>query len=184
MNIDLFIHDIININWDRFQLIPYVNDAWDFFYCELTNVINKHAPKRTIRVKGSNLPWINSDLISLFKERDTAWAKYRSSKQPNDCEIYRLLRNQCKTKSRNAKSSFYNDNFSQDFHNLRQFWSHLNNILNKGSRSSINLLHVDNNIVSDPSLISNAFNEHFASVSRTLHTTPYGRFGGGFGGCE
>lgn len=47
MNIDLFIHDLININLDRFQLIPYVTDAWDFFYCEVTNVISKHAPVRT-----------------------------------------------------------------------------------------------------------------------------------------
>lgn len=32
---------------------------------------------------------------------------------------------------------------------------------------------MNNSTISDPSLISNAFNEHFSSVSRTLHTTPY-----------
>ena len=173
MNSDLFLYDLINIYWDRFQLIPYADDAWDFFCCEVANVINKHAPMRTIRVKGLHLPWINSDLISIFKDRDMAWTKYRSSKQSNDWEVYRFLRNQCKTKSRNAKSNFYNDNFSQDFHNPLHFWSHLNNILNKGSKSSINQLHINNSTISDPSLTSNAFNEHFSSVSRTLHTTPY-----------
>lgn len=102
MNIDLFIRDLADINWERFQLIPYVTDAWDFFYCEVTNVINKRAPMRTVRVKGSHLPWINSELVSLFKERDMAWAKYRSSKHPDDWETSRPLRNQCKIKSKNA----------------------------------------------------------------------------------
>ena len=31
MNTDLFIRDLININWNRFQLIPSVDDAWNFF---------------------------------------------------------------------------------------------------------------------------------------------------------
>lgn len=40
MNMDLFINDIISINWDRYQLIPTVQDAWDY-YSEFTQVINK-----------------------------------------------------------------------------------------------------------------------------------------------
>ena len=34
MNIDLFINDLISINWDRYQLIPTAQDAWDFLYSE------------------------------------------------------------------------------------------------------------------------------------------------------
>ena len=34
MNTDQFINDLISINWDRFQLIPDVQNAWDFLYSE------------------------------------------------------------------------------------------------------------------------------------------------------
>jgi len=63
---------MININWDRFHLIPSVEDAWNYFHSEVTKVIDKHAPWKIIKVKGRHLPWINADLINLFKDRDRA----------------------------------------------------------------------------------------------------------------
>lgn len=95
------------MRWERFQLIPYVDDAWTFFHSEITNVINKHAPMKTSRAEGRHLPWISSNLTSLLKQRDKAWAKYRSSKDSTDWENFRYLRNLCKTKTRNVKSSYY-----------------------------------------------------------------------------
>jgi len=50
-----FIQDIININWERFQLIPSVEDAWNYFYTEFVEIIDKHAPWTSIRVKGRHL---------------------------------------------------------------------------------------------------------------------------------
>lgn len=36
-NIDVehFSNDLIAINWDRFQMIPFVEEAWNFFYSEV-----------------------------------------------------------------------------------------------------------------------------------------------------
>lgn len=101
-----------------------------------------------------------------------ACAKYRSNLNTPMIGKHRLLRNQCKTKSRNAKSNFYSDRFSQNLHNPRKFWSHLNNLFNKNSKSSINQLNVNNNTIVDSSVISNAFNEN-SSVSRTLHSASH-----------
>ncbi len=119
---------------------------------------------RTIRVKGRHLPWITSELLSLFKQRDKAWSKYRCSKDPDDWEFYRSLRNLCKTKTRNAKSNYFRDNLSHNFHNPKQFWNQLNLILSKNNNSSINQIRFKNQIISDPSLISQTFNQHFSSI--------------------
>ncbi len=40
INFDCFIHDLTTINWDRLELIPFVEDAWNFFYTEFNNVID------------------------------------------------------------------------------------------------------------------------------------------------
>lgn len=170
---DDFIHDIIAINWDRFQLIPFAEDAWDFFSSEFNEVIDKHAPTKIIRVKGRHLPWINSNLLSLFKQRDKAWAKYRLSKDPSDWEIYRHLRNQCKTKTRNAKSDHYRDSLSQDFHNPRQFWKQLNRVLNRDNKNVTNQIQSNNEYISDPLLIANVFNQHFSNVCASQQFPPY-----------
>lgn len=58
INPEHFIQDILNINWGRFQLIPTVEDAWNFFYTEFVVVINRHVPLISIKVKGQHLPWI------------------------------------------------------------------------------------------------------------------------------
>jgi len=65
-NSDLFINDVRKINWNRFSLIPDVEAAWNFFYTEFVQVIDKHAPWTTIKVKGHHLLWVNGELISLF----------------------------------------------------------------------------------------------------------------------
>ncbi len=59
LNVDHFINDVVCINWDSFQLIPNVQDAWDFLHSELTQVIGRHAPWKMSKVKGRHLPWIN-----------------------------------------------------------------------------------------------------------------------------
>ncbi len=94
MNLELFINDLVSINWDRYQLIPNVQDAWDFLYSEFTCVLDKHAPWKIIKVKGKHL---NSELIGLFRQRDKAWAKFRETRTNKDWESYRSLRNLSKT---------------------------------------------------------------------------------------
>lgn len=59
MNIDHFIHDVTAIDWGRFQLIPYVEVAWNFLLSEFIEVIDKHALWKTMKVKGRHLPWIS-----------------------------------------------------------------------------------------------------------------------------
>lgn len=43
LNLDVFINDLIAINWDIYQLKLDVQDAWDFLYSEFIDV-DKHAP--------------------------------------------------------------------------------------------------------------------------------------------
>lgn len=78
-----------------------------FFYSELLQVIDKHAPWTTIRVKGYHLPWINGDLIRLFKQRDRAFEKYKHTQQHDDWEEYKQLRNTCTTQTQNAKANYF-----------------------------------------------------------------------------
>ena len=158
INEDNFIYDLISINWDRFQLIPYIEEAWNFFYSEINTFIEKHAPMKTVRVKGSHLPWISSELLSLFKQRDKAWAIYRASRDSTDWDTYRSFRNQCTVKPGTQS-------LSQNVHNPRHFWKRLNLILNRNNKNVLSQIQFNNEPISDPSLIPHDFNNHFISCS-------------------
>lgn len=91
MNIDLFIDDQISINWDRCQIIPNVKDAWDFLLSQFTQVVDRHAPWKILKVKGTHLPWISAELISLFRQRDEAWFKIRQTRENADWETFQEI---------------------------------------------------------------------------------------------
>ena len=173
MNTDLFCSDLININWDRFQLIPNVQDAWDYFYTEYNEVLDRHASWRTIKVKGEHLPWITPELISLFRSRDKAWSTYRRTRNNDDWEKYRQLRNQSKVKTRNAKSNYYKECLNSEFRNPKQFWRKIKAITNAKEKHSINQIRINDTILHDSLDVAQALNHHFSSICSTLLPVSY-----------
>ncbi len=121
MNTDLFISNLISINWERHQLIPNVQDAWDFLQSEFTQVVDRHAPWKILKVKGRHLPWISVELISIFRQRDKAWAKFRQTRANAGWETYRQRRNNSKTFTCNAKSNYYKECLCNNFQKPKQF---------------------------------------------------------------
>ena len=174
INVDSFINDLISVNWDRFQILSNVHDAWTFLHTELTNIIDKHAPFKTIKVKGRHLPWITSELISTFRQRDKAWAVYRRTRDPADWEKYRLLRNKSKIMTRNSKSNYYSTSLTQDSKNPKQFWKKIKTFTNTSDKSAqYNQLKVNDTILHNPLLVAQAFNQHFSSVCAPTMQDPY-----------
>ena len=173
LNPTLFINDILGINWDRYQLIPNVQDAWDFFCSEFMEVVDKHAPWKTVKVKGQHLPWVSPDLIQLFRQRDKAWATYRRTRDSGDWEIYRHIRNKSKTKTRDAKANYYKERLTSDFKNPKQFWKQIKSITNTSDKHQINQIRSDNTILNDPLAIAQAFTHHFSQAGSILTNDSY-----------
>ncbi len=66
---------------------------------------------------------LNSELISLFRPRDEAWATFCRTRDNADWEVYRQLRNMSQTKTRNGISNFFKESLTSDFMNPKQFWN-------------------------------------------------------------
>lgn len=145
----------------KLTLIPFVNDAWEYFYTEILNIINKHAPLRVIKVKGSHSPWVSGDLISLFKQRDKVWKKDRHTRDVADWEAYKCLRNICTTQIINAKSNYYKNSLLNHFNNSRHFWKQMNNLLGKSDSEQMNMFF-NNEMSNDPTVVANAFSPQFS----------------------
>lgn len=96
-NSDNLMHAFHNINLNRLNLTPFVNDAWEYFSTEILNIINKHSPLRVIKVKDNHSPWVSWELVALFKPRDRAWERNRLTQDIADWESYKHLRNPCTT---------------------------------------------------------------------------------------
>jgi hypothetical protein len=67
--------------------------------------LDKHAPRRTIRVTHAPCPWIDDNVNYLMKCRDVAGRLYKSKTQLH-FEMFKQLRNQVKQIIRNNKLKF------------------------------------------------------------------------------
>ena len=52
--------DLINAQWPVINTISCVNEAWGKWKSVFLNILNKHPPKRIIRVRNKPAPWLNS----------------------------------------------------------------------------------------------------------------------------
>uniref|UniRef100_A0A8C6NRV0 Reverse transcriptase domain-containing protein n=1 Tax=Nothobranchius furzeri TaxID=105023 RepID=A0A8C6NRV0_NOTFU len=161
-NTDQYLQELHSLNWNRLFLIPDVNDAWAFFHSQFMQVLDKHAPWVSVKIKGSHLPWISHDLIALFKKRDKAWKVAKLSNLHEHWTVYRKLRNFCTTQTRNAKANFYKNALHKDINNPKRFWDKIKDLRGK-TNVKISHLNVNGSLINDPAEIAEAFSKHFAS---------------------
>ena len=72
-----FVNDLKNIDWNVVDNQENVNDAvkvWDQLF---SDVANRHAPIRKLRMKGRHAPWITSNLSNAMRDRDYHRRKQR-----------------------------------------------------------------------------------------------------------
>ena len=86
-NKEKFIEDLKAKNFNEILYFDNPDHALDAFYSKLLNVLNKHVPITTKRVKKKSQPkWLNQDINQLRAKRDFYHKK-------RDFENYKLFRN-------------------------------------------------------------------------------------------
>ena len=61
-----------------------VDDALQSWQCMLNDVINKHIPKKSQRVRAAPSPWLNNDIFKQMSKRDYLHRKAIRSNDTSD----------------------------------------------------------------------------------------------------
>ena len=73
--------DLMDCNlYDYVNNCGNINDARNTWSCTVNNIMNKHAPLKTYRVKTRSNPWITRYIISLMYRRDYIHDKAKNTK--------------------------------------------------------------------------------------------------------
>jgi hypothetical protein len=80
---------------------------------------------------------------------------------------YKHIRNRIVESIKRSKQDFFSEYFTSNNRNLRKIWQGINDIINVKSRSLVTPTSItsNGNIITDPTLISNEFVEHYTSVA-------------------
>ena len=127
-------------------------------------------------------PWISKEILNKCKKRDAILKGISIENDPERLVIlrneYKKLRNEVTKDKRDSKKSYYSAYFEKNKLKSAEIWKGIRSIVNiKPSKlSTIKLLNENNNLVSDPRIISNVFNYYFSNVGpnieRKIPTAP------------
>ena len=87
------------------------------------NVLNKHTPIKTIRVRGNNLPYVTAEVKSLMRQWDYFRGKANKSGSKYLRQAYQQL----------SKSDYYTKKIEESKDNLKNTWRVLKNVTNRSA---------------------------------------------------
>ncbi|KAG7310019.1 hypothetical protein JYU34_004547 [Plutella xylostella] len=156
MDIQRLLEDAKDIEWARLNDIDNIDERVELFNSLLTNLFDKHAPLRPVRVKQLPAPWLTDKIKGLMTKRDHA--KYRYKKQPTDDNLcaYKELRNRCNRVCRDAKRRYIHTSIENCENS--QLWNFLKTLgigkIKATSNIDINLSALNKHFSTPPLILS------------------------------
>ena len=96
-----------NTDWDmKFGDSDNVNIINEVINLELNSAMNTCIPKKIIRVRPRDKPWINSEIKCKIRKRNRVHKKAKFRNLASDWEIFRRIRNEIIDMIREAKKQY------------------------------------------------------------------------------
>ena len=110
-----------------------------------------------------------------MKRRDKLFGKYIRTKNPHNRitlhNEYKTLRNRIIELLKTSKLNFFHDYFEKNSNNIRNIWKGINQIVNVKSKSYDSpscLTDKNGQSITEPSEISNSFNNYFSTIADSM----------------
>ena len=105
---DIFAHDLMscgirNGSQDEGEI------SWEQWKLAYTEICDKHAPRKSLRLKKRSNPWITHDIIKLMYQRDNVHANAIQKSDPLLWQQYRELRNKVTCVIKVRKNAYFSD---------------------------------------------------------------------------
>ena len=168
--------DLKNLDWDIKPEFD-ADFAFTWFHQTLEDLLNKHAPWRTLSQREISLrlkPWINHDIQKSIKKRDRIFKKYCNEEDPilkdQIHAKFKILRNNVTFCINKSKREYYELFLEQNKLNLSNTWKGIRELVSFKSKNKqeTKSLRIHNVIVNKPGVIANEFNKYFVNIGPSL----------------
>ena len=157
---DAFIHDLSQVPWHIIETFDDVEDSLHAFNILFNQILDQHAPVRTVKVRGRPNLCITSEIRELMRTRDQ-WRKLaRRSNDPLVWAGYRNYKQEVKREIRLAEHQFVTEQIANNANNPGSMWKTIRSCLPKKSASP-------KTYTQDDETVANMFNDFFTSVGQS-----------------
>lgn len=101
-----FLSDLEQVPWHDIALIDDANEMLDQFNNSFLEVLEWHAPVKTVKIKHRRCPFVDSQIKECMRDRDRLLKRARCIGSSVDWEIYRVSRQLVKTRLRKAEEDY------------------------------------------------------------------------------
>ena len=152
---------LLEFDWDNLFLNKSSETCLSILYESIYDVIRKNIP--TKYVSQSSYPvWFNSALIHIFKNKDTAWIKWKKYRNKSDYELFSMYRKRFKKESQLCYNKYIHSVEESIKSNINYFWTYIKHRKNKSCIPS-NVTYL-NQLAKTPVDTCNLFSNFFQSV--------------------
>ncbi|CAB4040195.1 Hypothetical predicted protein, partial [Paramuricea clavata] len=158
-NSQAFNNDVALAPWSIIDAFDDVEDKLQAFNSLFIDILDKHAPIKTFKIRGRPNPCVTENIRELMKTRDR-WRK--RAKETNDPEAwieYKNLKHKVRSEIRLAEREFIKDQINKIPKNTNNIWKAIRLCIpNKLSSQTI--------FSKDDKTVANDFNQFFVSVGQ------------------
>ena len=146
---DDFLWDISMVPWCIVDCFDDIDDRVYALNTLFSEVLDKHAPIKKVKIRGRPSPYITDEIRELMKSRDR-WRKIaRRTGKPDAWTTYKNLRNDVKRKIRSAERAFAADQITSNPNNSSQLWKTIRSFIPKKSASVRSFSNDDRTVAND-----------------------------------
>ena len=167
-----FKRNLINVDWE--ELLRGDNDVntnFSIFLETFDRLYNRSFPIKTKNISYKRMcnPWITSGLLASIRRKNNMFKEMKLGNVSQ--QAYNIYRNRTNALLRLTKRRYYFSIFTNYKKSTRKLWQTINT-LSKPPRSSPNQTSItyNNRILTNPTDISNAFNDFFATIPTILES--------------
>ncbi len=159
--------------WEDLYQIDNAHIAFTNFYSNIKSYFDHCFPMENIKITYKNRhPWISLDIKKEIKIREELLSDSRDDRNDNNkASKYKQIKNKIITIRRSAEKKYYKEQFELNAHDLRKSWKIIKQIIGKEEKcnksSQLDFI-IEGEIITDNSIISNAFNNYFINVGAAL----------------
>ncbi|MFM1566744.1 MAG: RNA-directed DNA polymerase, partial [SAR86 cluster bacterium] len=147
-----------------------VDEAYDDFIAKLTEVIDKMAPTKMVRIKGNTQEWFDDEIHNAIKIRDKCFSTFKKSKKNDDKVTYKRAQNyvQCLIKKR--KKQFVKGKLDDNIGKPKELWKTLKSLgcSKKDVSASKICLKKEDKMSFDSKENSESFKDFFSNLASNL----------------
>ena len=164
-----FENDIRNTQWFDVYTTNDVNTAVELFTLKFNNVLDNHAPIKTIQLHKNYAPWLNEQTKKIMRQRDSAQKIAATTNHPDDRRQYRHLRNAATAQLKKAKADWEANKVDEKVtDNPKDMWTNLKSIMGWKTNGTPTQLIDNGNVVNSPKELASTMNNYFIDKIKKL----------------